>query len=379
MIPFVDLLAQYRSIEPEVTAAMQRVLQHGVFILGPELEEFERAFATFVDTNHAVGVSSGFDALRLALMALDLGPGDEVVVPANTYIGTAIAVDAVGARPVLVDCDPGTYEIDAGAIEQRLTSRTRAIIPVHLAGQSADLDPILEIASRHGLHVIEDTAQAHGARYRDKACGSIGTLGCFSFYPSKNLGAYGDGGMIVTKDAKLAARLRRLRHWGEERKNVHAELGYNARLDTLQAAVLHVKLQHLVCWNNARAAHAVEYAGRLGGVGDLQFQRRVPQSTHVFHLFVVETERRDALRAHLERHGIETGIHYPIPIHLQQAYAYLGHKPGDFPCAERLAARSLSLPMYPELTSEQIGQVTASIRSFFDGSDGTRRDAGRAS
>jgi dTDP-4-amino-4,6-dideoxygalactose transaminase len=341
MIPFVDLIAQYRTIEHEITAAIQQVLQRGVFILGPELEAFEAAFAAFVETNHAVGVSCGLDALRLGLLAVDVGPGDEVIVPANTYIGTAIAVTAVGARPVLVDCDPETYEIDAGAIEARLGSRTRAIIPVHLAGQSADLGPILRLASERGLYVIEDAAQAHGARYSGKPCGSIGTLGCFSFYPSKNLGAYGDAGMIVTNDGGTARRLQRLRHWGEERKNIHAEIGFNARLDTLQAAVLHVKLRHLECWNNARAAHAVEYAERLAGIGDLQFQRRVPASTHVFHLFVVETDHRDALRTHLERHGIETGIHYPIPIHLQQAYAHLGHQRGAFPCAERLAARSL--------------------------------------
>jgi dTDP-4-amino-4,6-dideoxygalactose transaminase len=364
-VPFVDLAAQQASIQTEIGAAIQRVLSECSFVLGPQLEEFERAFARFSSCEYAIGVSSGLDALRLALMAMDIGSGDEVILPANTYIATALAVSAVGARPVLVDCDRQTYNIDVDQIESAVTPRTKAVVPVHLTGQAADMNPILEVAGRYGLRVIEDAAQAHGTLYKGRSCGSLGSIGCFSFYPGKNLGAYGDGGMVTTDDPELAARIRRLRNYGQTAKYRHTEKGLNARLDTLQAAILSVKLRHLPLGNKAREAHAKRYRELLCGVGDLAFQREAPYSTHIYHLFIVETERRDALREHLDARGIQTGIHYPIPIHLQQAYKELGYGVGDFPEAERLANSILSLPMFPELRREQIERVGEEIIGFF--------------
>jgi len=366
-VPFFDAVAQQRSVMAETLAAVQDVLDEARFIVGPQVGEFERAFASLVGVGHAVGVSSGLDALQLALTALDVVPGDEVILPANTYIATALAVSAVGARPVLVDCDPRTYLIDCGQIGAAITARTKAIIPVHLTGQAADMDAVLDLARAHGLHVVEDAAQAHGTTYRGRACGAMGALGCFSFYPSKNLGACGDAGMVTTGDGRLADRVRRLRNYGEEAKYHHVEKGTNARLDTLQAAVLSVRLRQLAAWNQARNRHAERYRRRLTGVGDITFQDQAPGSNHVYHLFVVETGRRDELRAHLDDAGVQTGVHYPVPIHLQRAYEDLGHKPGDFPNAERLAARMLSLPMFPELRPEQLAYVADQIRRFFDG------------
>ncbi len=365
-IPFVDLKAQYQTIEPEIQPAINQVLSRCNFILGAEVEEFERNFGKFLNVRHAIGVSSGLDALRLAMAALGIGTGDEVIVPANTYIATALAVSAVGAQPVLVDCDPATYNIDVLQIEQVITPRTKAIIPVHLTGQAADMDPILEIARRRNLYVIEDAAQAHGVMYKGKPCGSIGVIGCFSFYPGKNLGAYGDAGMVTTNDQNLAERLLRLRNYGQQVKYKHVEKGLNARLDTLQATVLNVKLRYLKQWNKARVVNADKYRELLKGVGDLGFQQRAPYSTHIYHIFVVETDYRDALQKHLQASGIQTVIHYPIPIHLQDAYADLGYKQGDFPHSERLAGRILSLPMYAELTDEQIKYVTDQVKSYFD-------------
>jgi dTDP-3-amino-3,4,6-trideoxy-alpha-D-glucose transaminase len=364
-VPFVDLAAQQASIQTEVGAAIERVLSECSFILGPQVEAFEREFARFVGCEYAVGVSSGLDALRLALIAAGIGSGDEVILPANTYIATALAVSAVGARPVLVDCDRQTYNIDVNLIESAVTPRTKAVVPVHLTGQAADMTPILEVADRHGLRSIEDAAQSHGALYKGRSCGSIGSMGCFSFYPGKNLGAYGDGGMVTTDDPELAARLRRLRNYGQTAKYRHTEKGLNARLDTIQAAILSVKLRHLPGWNKARGAHANGYRDLLSGVGDLTFQQEAPYSTHIYHLFVVETEWRDALREHLDAREIQTGIHYPIPIHLQEAYKDLGYGEGDFPEAERLAKRMLSLPMFPELGREQIERVAVEIETFF--------------
>ena len=293
-VPFVDLAAQQLSIQSEIGGAIQRVLSECSFVLGPQVEEFERDFARFVGCEYAVGVSSGLDALRLALMAVDIGSGDEVILPANTYIATALAVSAVGASPVLVDCDRRTYNIDVNLIEPALTPHTKAIIPVHLTGQAADMDPILEVAGRHGLRIIEDAAQSHGTVYKGRSCGSMGSVGCFSFYPGKNLGAYGDGGMATTDDPELAVRMRRLRNYGQTAKYRHTEKGLNARLDTLQAAILSVKLRYLPQWNKARAAHAERYTALLYGVGDLTLQEQAPYSTHVYHLFIVETACRDA-------------------------------------------------------------------------------------
>jgi dTDP-4-amino-4,6-dideoxygalactose transaminase len=364
-VPFVDLAAQYASIRSDVDRAWRAVLAEGQFVLGSSVDRFERAFAGFIDADHAVGVASGLDALRLALTALDVGPGDEVVLPANSYIATALAVSHVGANPVLVDCQPGTLAIDPEHVEAAITDRTRAIVPVHFAGQAADLRAILASATRRGIYVVEDAAQAHGTMWQGRRCGSIGVVGCFSFYPSKNLGAYGDGGMATTSNPELAQRLRRLRNYGERAKYDHVVRGLNSRLDEIQAAVLAVKLRRLECWNEARQAHADEYRALLDGVGDLAWQKPVANSSHIYHLFLVETDVRDALREHLAEQGVQTGIHYPKPIHLQDAYAELGLRAGAFPESERVAARTLSLPMYPELTSAQVAYVAGAVREFF--------------
>jgi dTDP-4-amino-4,6-dideoxygalactose transaminase len=358
-------VAQYESIAEEIDGAFREVTASAQYILGARVERFEAEFATFVGCEHGIGVGSGLDALYLGLLALEIGPGDEVIVPANTYIATALAVSAVGADVVLVDCDPATYNVDPNAVSAAVTTRTRAVLPVHFTGQAAEMSPLLDLAARAGLEVIEDAAQAHGTRYEGRPCGSLGKLACFSFYPGKNLGAYGDAGMVTTSDSRIAERTRRLRNYGERAKYDHVVKGVNSRLDGLQAAFLSVKLKHLPEWNDARRRHADMYHAELEGVGDLGWQQRSAASTHIYHLFIVETAERDALRDFLAEHGIQTGIHYPIPIHLQEAYADLGLGPGAFPHAERLARETLSLPMYPELTEKQIGTVTDAIREFF--------------
>ena len=358
-------MAQYESIAEEIDDAFRQVTASAQYILGAGVERFEADFAHFVGCEHGIGVGSGLDALHLGLLALEIGPGDEVIVPANTYIATALAVSAVGADVVLVDCDPATYNVDPGAVAAAVTSRTRALLPVHFTGQAAEMSALLELAVRANLEVIEDAAQAHGTRYDGRPCGSLGKLACFSFYPGKNLGAYGDAGMVTTSDALVAERTRRLRNYGERAKYDHVVKGVNSRLDGLQAAFLSVKLRHLPEWNDARLRHADMYRAELEGVGDLGWQQRASSSTHVYHLFVVETEERDALRDFLTEQGIQTGIHYPIPIHLQEAYGDLGLGRGAFPHAERLARESLSLPMYPELTEQQINSVTNAIREYF--------------
>jgi dTDP-4-amino-4,6-dideoxygalactose transaminase len=364
-IPLVDLSAQTRALQTEIDAALRPVFSGTHFILGPQVEEFERAFAAVVGCEHGIGVSSGLDALRLALQALEIGPGDEVIVPVNTYIATALAVSATGARPVLVDCDRASFNLDVNLLAAHLSPRVRAILPVHLAGQAADMDPILEFADRHGLWVIEAAAQAHGARYKGRPCGSLALMGCFSFYPCKNLGACGDAGMVTTRNAALAERLRLLRNYGQTGDHVHSQRGLNARLDTLQAAILNVKLPHLVRWNEHRARHAALYDELLAGISDVKTPERMPYTTHIYHLYVVRCRRRDALQAFLAERGIETGIHYPIPIHLQEAYADLGYQRGQFPIAEQLAGEILSMPMFPELREEQIERVARAIREFY--------------
>jgi dTDP-4-amino-4,6-dideoxygalactose transaminase len=366
-VPFVDLVAQYESIAAEIEQAFHEVTTSAQYILGDRVQRFEHEFASFVGCEYGVGVGNGLDALRLGLLALEIGPGDEVIVPANTYIATALAVSEVGADVVLVECDPATYNVDPQAVAAAVSPRTRALLPVHFTGQAAELKPMLELAERHDLDLVEDAAQAHGTKYDEQMCGSLGRLACFSFYPGKNLGAYGDGGMVTTRDPALVEPIRRLRNYGERAKYEHVVKGVNSRLDGLQAAFLSVKLRRLPGWNEARLRHADAYTAELDGVGDLRVQQRSPFSTHIYHLFIVETEHRDALREHLTERGIQTGIHYPIPIHLQEAYRDLGLSVGAFPHAERLARQSLSLPMYPELSSEQIATVAGSIREFFDG------------
>ncbi|MGB9181835.1 MAG: DegT/DnrJ/EryC1/StrS family aminotransferase [Pyrinomonadaceae bacterium] len=363
MIPFVDLRLQYQSIKGEVDAALARVLDNASFILGPEVQAFEEAFAEYVGARFCVCVSNGTAAIQLALTACGLGAGDEVIVPANSFFATAEGVSTAQATPVFVDADPVSYTIDATKIEVAITERTRAIMPVHLYGQSADLDPLFEIAGRHNLIVIEDAAQAHGSRYKGRRVGALGRAGCFSFYPGKNLGAYGEGGAVVTNDEEVARRVRLLRDHGSERKYVHEIVGYNFRLEGIQGAVLNVKLKYLDRWNALRREHAARYNELLAGSGDaLTLPREMPYAEHIYHLYVVQRDARDELQKRLTEAGVQTGIHYPVPIHLQPAYASLGHKAGDFPESERQAERVLSLPMFPELTDEQIMRVVEAIQ-----------------
>lgn len=364
-VPFVDLKAQYAAIKVEVDEAVMRVLSDCNFILGEQVEKFEANFAEFLGCRYAIGVSSGLDALRLALEALGIGAGDEVMIPANTYIATALAVSSVKARPVLVDIDPQSYNMDPNLIKKALTTSTRAIIPVHLYGQSADMETILDIASRHRLFVIEDACQSHGARYHEQRTGTFGDFGCFSFYPAKNLGAYGDGGAVVTNDQKLAEKIARLRNYGQRAKYYHSERGLNARLDTIQAAVLNVKLKHLDEWNRSRATHAMYYSEQLKKIKELKEPQVLPDRDHVFHLYVIRTRMRNQLQEFLSGRRITTLIHYPVPIHLQEAYGDLGYKMGDFPNTERAAAEILSLPMYAELRPSQQRYVIESVNDFY--------------
>jgi dTDP-4-amino-4,6-dideoxygalactose transaminase len=359
-VPFVDLKTQYQSIKAEIDAAIARVIQNTSFILGPEVEAFEQSFAEYVGARFCLGLNSGTAALHLALLAGAIGPGDEVIVPANSFFATAEAVSVVGATPVFVDANPVSYTIDASKIDEAITARTRAIIPVHLYGQSADLDPIFEIAKRRNLLVIEDAAQAHGAEYKGRRVGALGEIGCFSFYPGKNLGAYGEGGAVVTNDEQLARRVRLLRDHGSERKYRHEIVGYNFRLEGIQGAVLNVKLRHLDRWNELRRRHAARYTELLKDA-NLVLPAEMDYARHVYHVYVIQTETRDDLQRQLSDVGIQTGIHYPIPIHLQPAYESLGHKAGDFPEAERQSARVLSLPMFAEMTDEQIQHVAATV------------------
>lgn len=361
-VPFVDLRAQYLSIKEEIDEAVARVIDDTSFILGREVEAFEAAFADYVGTRFCVGVNSGTAAVQVALTSCGIGAGDEVIVPANTFFATAEAVSTAGATPVLVDADPVSYNIDVEKIESAITTRTRAIIPVHLYGQAADLDPIREIATRHNLAVVEDAAQAHGSMYNGRRVGTFGRAACFSFYPGKNLGAYGEGGAIVTDDPEVARHARLLRDHGSASKYHHEIIGYNFRLEGIQGAVLNVKLRHLDKWNELRREHAARYNELLADSG-LTLPREMPFAHHVFHLYVVQSDARDDLQKALSEEGVQTGIHYPIPIHLQPAYAPLKHKSGDFPESERQAERVLSLPMFPELTPEQIEKVAQVIVS----------------
>jgi dTDP-4-amino-4,6-dideoxygalactose transaminase len=362
-VPLVDLAAQYRSIQPDVDRAIQRVLERTAFILGDEVREFEAAFAEYVGASGAVGVSSGTAAIELSLRAIGLQPGDEVITTAHTFIATAEAITNAGGRPVFADIDPETFNIDPSRVEELITPRTRALLPVHLYGQPADLPALLEIAKRRGLYLIEDAAQAVGAEIDGRRCGSIGHLACFSFYPGKNLGAYGDAGAVTSDDADLLARIRRMRDHGRTTKYEHVEVGYAERIDALQAAVLAAKLPHLEGWNEARRAHARRYGELLAGEPVWPPVER-PGLRHVYHLYVVRTPRRDALLAHLQANGIAAGIHYPIPLHRQPAYEDLGYGDVSLPATERAAEEVLSLPMYPELTDEQLEHIVGCVRSF---------------
>ncbi len=363
-IPFVDLQTQYQGLKPEVDAAVLAVMQRGDFVLGRAVAEFEKAFAEYCGAEYCVGVDSGYSALELIIRAYDIGPGDEVITAANTFIATTLAISNAGATPVLVDCDPETYNLDANKIEAAITSRTKAIMPVHLYGQTADMDAILAIARKHKLYVFEDAAQASGARYKGRMAGSLGDAAAFSFYPGKNLGAYGDGGAVTTNDADIAEKIRLLRNIGQKVKYFHEIKGFNNRLDTMQAAVLGVKLPHLDGWNENRRRAAAAYAEQLADL-PMVTPPTADYAEHIFHLYVVRVENREPLMEYLKERGIATGLHYPIPIHLQPAYAELGHERGDFPVTEAYAETILSLPIFPELDEAKVAYVTNAIHDYF--------------
>jgi dTDP-4-amino-4,6-dideoxygalactose transaminase len=360
MIPFLDLQAQHRALKPELEKAIGGVLDSAQFVLGSEVAEFEREFAAYCGVREAVAVNSGTSALHLALLALGVGPGDEVITTPFTFVATVAAIVYTGATPRFVDVDPEFYTLDPGRLEAAITARTRAIVPVHLYGQPADMDAIAAIARRHAIPILEDAAQAHGAEYNGRRCGSLGDLAAFSFYPGKNLGACGEGGAVVTDNPEHAATMRVLRDWGQTKKYDHRFKGFNYRMDGFQGAVLRVKLRHLERWTEARRSRAALYRRALQG-GPLQPPAERPGCRHVYHVYVVRVRERERLQAELGSRGIHTGIHYPIPVHLQPAHADLGYGPGDFPESERAAAEVLSLPLYPELTDEQVDTVARAI------------------
>ena len=363
-VPMLDLQAQYRPIRDQILEVVTRVCDSQRFIMGPEIEGLERELATFLGVGHAVGVSSGTDALLLAMMALGITAGDEVITSTYSFFATAGCVARLGATPVFVDIDPVTYNIDPAAIAAAITPRTKAIIPVHLYGQSADLDPIVEIAYRAGVPVIEDAAQAIGARYKGRVVGGDGRLGCFSFFPSKNLGAFGDGGLVTTNDDELVAVLRRMRVHGADRQYYHQVIGGNFRIDALQAAVLRVKLPHLPGWTDGRRRNAARYDALFAeaGLGDrVTLPVAMPDRYHIFNQYVVRLQQRDAVKAHLESRGVGCAIYYPVPFHEQECFAYLGYRAGQFPHAERAARETLALPIYGELTEAQQRYVVQCI------------------
>lgn len=364
-INFVDLGRQYKDIRDEIKEAMDSVLERCDFILGSEVEKFEKDFAKFCQTKFCVGVDSGTSALKLALESCHIGKGDEVITVPNTFIATALAISEAGAKPVFVEIDPDSYNIDTSKIKSKITKKTKAILPVHLYGQMADMDPIIEIAERHNLKVIEDACQAHGSVYKSKKAGSIGHIGCFSFYPGKNLGAYGDAGAITTDDEEIAEKIQMLRNYGQKQKYHHLEKGMNHRLDTIQAAVLNVKLKYIERWNESRRRLALLYNEKLKGVAITP--KEMHYGKHVYHLYVIrvnEASERDRLLEHLKSKGVAAGIHYPIPIHLQKAYSDLAIKEGSFPVTEEFSKKIISLPMFPELTEEEVDYVADSVKGF---------------
>jgi dTDP-4-amino-4,6-dideoxygalactose transaminase len=362
-IPLVDLHAQYQPLAERIRLAWDEVMDSMHLFLGPNVQAFEKEFAEYCGVSQAIGVSDGTTALHIALRACDIGPGDEVITVSHTFIATAEAILLAGAKPVFVDIDPHTYTMDVNQIEARLTERTRAILPVHLYGQCADMDPILAIARQHDLFVIEDACQAHGASYKNQKAGSMGNLGVFSFYYSKNLGAYGEGGMVTTNDPELARRVRMIRDHGSEERYHHEQIGLNGRLDELQAAALRIKLDYLDAWNQKRIEKAYFYTQALESQAIIT-PKEGNGNRHVYHLYVVQTERRDQLRQHLNERGIGTGIHYPIPVHLQKPCLNLGYGAGSLPVTEKTVGQILSLPIYPELTQEQAQRVITEIQNF---------------
>ena len=360
-IPLLDLRAQYHSIKPEIDQAIAGVLESSQFVLGAEVAAFETEFAAYCATEGCIALNSGTSAIHLALLAAGVGPDDEVITVPFTFVASVAAVLYTGARPVLVDVEPRSFTMDPAAIEAAITPRTKAILPVHLYGQSADMDPILEVARRHRLVVIEDAAQAHGAKYKGLPAGSIGDMACFSFYPGKNLGAYGEGGAVTTSNAEYARTIRMLRDWGQDRKYHHVLKGFNYRMEGFQGAILRVKLRHLERWTEARRAVVNLYNQHLADSG-VETPTEMPWARHVYHVYTLRADDRDGLQASLQADGIQTGIHYPVPAHLQPAYADLGYGRGAFPQAETAAKQVLSLPLYPELSSQAVAEVAGAVK-----------------
>ncbi|MDE3083984.1 MAG: DegT/DnrJ/EryC1/StrS family aminotransferase [Verrucomicrobiota bacterium] len=364
-VPFLELKPTYGELQSDLDAAYRRVMESGWYLFGQELENFEAEYARYCGATHCIGVANGLEALQLALMAAGIGPGDEVLVPSNTYIATWLAVSHVGAKPVPVEPDERTYNIDSSCLAEKITPRTKAVLPVHLYGQCADMDAINAVAEKHRLFVLEDAAQAQGAKSRGRIAGNLGRAAAHSFYPSKNLGAFADGGAVTTNDAELAEKIRHLRNYGSKVKYHHEYRGLNSRLNELQAAFLRIKLRALDSWNARRRAFAQRYLAQLRDVKNLERQHVPAWAEPVWHLFVVRTPQRDALQAHLAAQGISTQIHYPIPPHLSGAYRDAAWRPGDFPIAEKLSAEMLSLPIGPHLSAEQIDYVCTAVQSFF--------------
>lgn len=369
-VPFLDLKIQYKSIKDEVNPAIQNILDNTSFILGKAVSDFETAFAEAHQVKHCIGVSSGTDGNHLALWALGIQPGDEIIIPANTFIATAWGATLCGAKPVFVDCDKDSYNLDPNKVEDAITNRTKAIVAVHLYGQPADLDPLIHIAKKYNLHLVEDCAQAHIAEYKGKKVGGHSTIASFSFYPGKNLGAYGEGGAVTTNDDELAVKVKMLRDHGALQKYNHEILGHNYRMEGIQGAVLAVKLKHLKQWTENRRRVAKQYNELLKDLSFIKLPQEMNYAKHVYHLFVIQvneggSKKRDELAKYLNERGISTGLHYPIPLHLQPCFKELGYKKGNFPETEKLAETGLSLPMYPELTDDQINYVAENIASFF--------------
>ena len=363
-VPYLDLPAQIRSLRPQLDAAIARTLDHCSFCLGPDVVQFEKDFAKFIGADHCVGFNSGTSALHIALMLLNVGPGDEVVTTPYTFVATSWAISYVGAKPVYVDVEGGTMNLDPKLLERAITPRTKAVMPVHLYGQPFDLDPILAICKKHGLPLVEDTAQSHAAKYKGKIVGTFGDISCFSFYPGKNLGACGEGGALVTNNADYAKRARSLREHGSTVRYYHDEVGFNYRMEGVQGAVLGVKLPHLQAWTNERRRVAHRYHALLKDT-PLQLPLEAAYAESAYHLYVVRHPQRDKLKEHLDAHGVGCALHYPVPLHLQKCYAGLGYRDGDFPVAEKAARECLSLPVYPELTEAQIQRVVTVIKDFF--------------
>jgi dTDP-4-amino-4,6-dideoxygalactose transaminase len=364
-IPFLSFEVTNKQIKAEITQVFENIFDEASYILGKQLNAFEQDYAVFNKVQNVIGVSNGLDALNIALKTLDIGNGDEVIIPSNTYIATVLAVSYVGAKPVFVEPDNFTYNIDISKIEAAITSKTKAIMPVHLYGQSCNMEAINMIAKKYQLYIVEDNAQAHGASWNNKMTGSWGDINGTSFYPGKNLGALGDAGAITTNDADLAAKAFMLRNYGSKKKYFHELIGYNQRLDELQAAFLRVKLKYLEGWTKQRQLIAAHYSELLKNVGDLILPGLAHEATHVYHLYVIRSSKRDALQTYLTKHGVGTLIHYPIPVHLQKAYQFLGYEKGSFPIAESISSTCLSLPIWPGMSSSQVEQVAQKIRSFF--------------